>query len=138
MKQAIVISLTILLFGVSVFFRKLAVDRIHPYQLQIVAGAIYAIEIPIWLFLLHKNNISGYNSMGVVYGVLCIATYVLAAVLFGTLLKSANSAGQSTILVSINPIVTLCLSMIFLGEVLTLKKVIACALALCGLILFNL
>lgn len=138
MKQVTLIGCTILLFGISVFFRKLAVDRIHPYQLQIVAGAVYAIEIPVWLYLLSKNNISGYNTSGVIYGALCIATYVVAAVLFGMLLKSSNSAGQSTILVALNPIVTLVLSMMFLGETLTVKKFVACLLALCGLIVFNL
>lgn len=138
MKYYLLIATTIVLFGVSVFFRKLAIDRIHPYQLQIVAGAVYAIEIPIWLYLISKSNITGYNTTGVIFAALCIVTYVIAAVMFGLLLKSSNSTGQLTVMIAMNPIVTFLLSILFLGEDLTTKKLIASLLALSGLILFNL
>ena len=137
MNKIMLIILTVLLFGVSVFFRKLAVDKIHPYQLQIVAGLVYAVEIPIWLYLLHRNQISGYHNAGVIYGVICIVTYVLGAVLFGYLLRSSNQTGLVSILISLNPFVTLLLSILFLQEELTIKNVIASGLALGSLILFS-
>ncbi len=57
MKNILLILLTILFTGVSVFFRKLAVDKIHPYQIQIIAGILYGLLIPAWLFFMSKNNI---------------------------------------------------------------------------------
>lgn len=133
----LLLIITIILFGISFFFRKLSVDRIHPYQLQIVAGAVYALEVPIWLYILNKNNVTGYDPTGVVFAVLCILCHVIAAVIFGVLLKGSNNTGALTALVAINPMVTFFLSMVFLGEALTLKKIIACGLALAGLVLFS-
>lgn len=137
MKHLFLIIITILLFGFSVFCRKLAVDRIHPYQLQVVAGLVYAVEIPIWLYLINKNNIVGYNPIGIMFAIFCVASSVIAAVIFGFLLKSSNATGQLSILIATNPMITLFLSMIFLGESFSLKKGIACFFALAGLILFN-
>ena len=137
MKNIFLIILTIFLFGFSVFFRKLAVDRIHPYQLQVVAGLVYMVEIPIWLFLINKNNIVGYNLSGIMFAALCVIASVIGAVIFGFLLKSSNSTGQLATLISTNPMITLFLSMIFLGESFSFKKGVACVLAFIGLLLFN-
>lgn len=129
--------LSIIAFGLSSFFRKLSVDRIHPYQLQIVAGLVYAIEIPLWCWLISNNdNIPRYNKTGVLFGVLCIITHVVAAVLFGLLLKKFNSTGALSVLVSINPIITSLLSFIFLNEEFTIKKIIATCVTLLGVSLF--
>jgi uncharacterized membrane protein len=137
MRNIIFLIVTIVLFGVSAFFRKLSVDRIHPYQLQIVAGLVYAIEIPIWLYLINKQQISNYNSTGVMYTALCIVSHVIAAVLFGILLKTSNNTGAMATMVAMNPIVTTLLSVLILGENFTLKKGVATGIMLAGLALFN-
>ena len=134
----LLIFLTILAFGLSSLFRKLAVDRIHPYQLQIVAGAVYALEIPIWLYLLSKSQISNYNLSGVFWGIVCIATHVVGAVMFGILLKSSNDTGALTLMISINPVITTLFSVMFLQEQFGTNKIIASVIMLIGLILFNL
>lgn len=137
MKNLTLLALTIILFGTSIFFRKLAVDRIHPYQLQIVAGAVYALEIPIWLYLIKQNNIVGYDTLGVVFGVLCLITYVVAAVLLGTLLKGSNNTGMIATMVAMNPLITSMLSVMFLGEQFGPKKIAATIVMMIGFILFN-
>ena len=139
MKNTSLLFLTIILFGLSAFFRKLAVDRIHPYQLQIVAGLVYALEVPIWLWLLNRDqSIGGYTSSGVGFGVLCIVTHVIAAVMFGFLMKSSNSTGALATMVAMNPIVTSLLSAMILGEQFTTKKIIATIVTLAGISLFTL
>jgi len=137
MKNIYMILITVVLFGLSAFFRKLSVDRIHPYQLQIVAGAVYALEVPIWLYLLNKQQVTGYNSVGVSYAALCIVTHVIAAVLFGILLKSSNNTGALATMIAMNPVVTTLLSVFILGENFTVKKGIATTVMLFGLALFN-
>lgn len=134
MKNIILVALTIFFSGISVFFRKLAVDKIHPYQIQIIAGLLYGTLIPAWLFLMSKSSISfNFNFLGNFYGLLCLGSYVLSAVILGILLKTSNSTGTLSVLVSINPLITLLFSVIFLGEEFTVKKFIGCAIVVLGI-----
>ena len=137
MNSVVLLFLTIFSFGVSVFFRKLAVDRIHPYQIQVVAGIVYMLELPVWAYLIQREKIVGYDPLGVTYAVACLITYVVAAVLFGTLLRGTNDAGMIATYVAMNPVVTMALSVSFLGEQLSLRKVAATAVMLFGFYLFN-
>ena len=139
MKNYILILATIFLFGISVFFRKLTVDRMHPYQLQTLAAVVYGMCVPIWIFFINKESIEiNYSFNALFLAFICLITNITGAILFGNLLKSSNNTGSLTILVSIHPIITFIFSMVFLGEQLTLQKIAACAFALAGLILFNL
>jgi drug/metabolite transporter (DMT)-like permease len=137
MKNISLLAITILLFGVSVFFRKLSVERIHPFQVQIVAGAVYALEIPLWLYLINRHGIVGYNTWGVVHAALCVITGVGAAVLMGVLLKGSSDPGALATMIAMNPAVTMALSVAFLGEQLTPKKLVATVVMLIGFALFN-
>ena len=130
--------LTIILFGVSAFFRKLAVDKISPYQLQLYSSVIYTSLIPFWLYVIKANNIEfNYDSTAIAFSLVAVLTNVAGAIFFGRLLQQSQTIGSLTVIISINPIVTFALSMMFLGEVLTWKKVIACGLAILSLIIFH-
>lgn len=134
MKNILYISLTILFTGISVFFRKLAVDKIHPYQIQIIAGILYSLLIPVWLFFMSKNNIQfNTNFLGNFYAILCLVSYVLGAVILGILLKTSNSTGTISVLISINPMITVLLSVLFLDEQFSLKKLLGCIVILSGI-----
>ena len=138
-KNLIQIILCIVLFGSSAFCRKMSVDRIHPYQLQIVAGIVYALVVPIWLYLLHASCVSsGYDRAGVIWGIGCILANVIGVIIFGGLLRSSSDPGMLATLIAMNPLVTLGLTVAFLGEELTLKKVLSVFLMLCGFVMFNL
>jgi len=138
MKNILFIALTIVFSGISVFFRKLAVDKIHPYQIQVLAGLLYGALIPAWVFFMTKSSINfNFNILGNLYGVLCLLSYVLSAVILGLLLKTSASVGTISILVSINPLITLLFSYFFLGEEINLKKIIATILILSGVALLK-
>lgn len=138
MKTPIMLILTIILFGVSAFFRKLAVDKISPYQLQLYSSLIYTSLIPFWLYVIKANNIEfNYDSTAIAFSLVAVLTNVAGAIFFGRLLQQSQNIGSLTVIISINPIVTFALSMMFLGEVLTWKKVIACGLAILSLIIFH-
>lgn len=133
-----ILILTIILFGVSAFFRKLAVDKITPYQLQLYSSLMYTALIPLWIHLIKVNNIElSYDTSALAFSVACVLTNVAGAIFFGRLLQQSQNIGSLTVLISISPIVTFGLSMVFLGEVLTWKKVIACGLAILSLIIFH-
>lgn len=139
MRNALLVFGSILLFGSSGFLRKLSVDRIHPYQLQVVAGIVYAIELPVWLWLISRDkSIGSYDTAGVGFGLACIVTHVLAAVMLGILLKTSDSPGTMAAIVAINPIVTAMLSWMVLGEEYTLRKIIATVVTMVGIVMFTL
>lgn len=123
MKNVTLIVLTIVFSGISVFFRKLAVDKIHPYQIQVLAGLLYGALIPAWMFFMSKSSINfNFNILGNLYGVLCLLSYVLSAVILGIIFKGTNAVGTVSAIVATNPLITLALSVLFLGEEITLKK----------------
>jgi len=129
------IAVTILAFGFSAFFRKLAVDRMHPYHMQIISGIIYASMIPVWYNVAPKQF--EFSTTGVAFAVLCIGINIIGAVMFGLLLKSENAAGVLSVMISASPVVTILLSMMFLQEKFEVRHLIATLLTLSGLALFN-
>lgn len=129
---------TIVAYGFAGYFRKMSVDRIHPYQLQVVAGFVYGVQIPIWLWLVGRNPLIGsYDRVGVGYGVACLVMNVIGAALLGSLLKSSDSPGVITSLTAMYPVVTGLLCWGLLGEEYTPRKLIAIALMLLGVALFS-
>ena len=133
-KNILLLLFTIIFSGISVFFRKLAVDKIHPYQIQIIAGIFYAALIPLWIFLMSKESITfNTNIIGNVYGILALTTYVLSAVILGIIFKSTNSPGAISAIVAANPLITLSLCVLFLGEEITIKKVVGSIVVVFGI-----
>ena len=130
------ITATILAFGFSAFFRKLAVDRIHPYNMQVLSAFIYLSLVPLWHNLSPKDN-GGYNMIGAALTLVTILLHIGGSVAFGLLLKSSNSTGALAVMISSSPVITTLLSIYFLKEEFELKHVVASLLTLSGLILFN-
>ena len=138
MKTLPLIILAIVLFGISVFFRKLAVDRIHPFQIQAISGVVYALLLPIWIYLTQKNGSTNYDVTGTFFSIICILTSIVAAICFGFALKESNNPGVVSALVSLSPVITMTLSILFLHETMSTTKAIAFLLALASAILVNL
>lgn len=130
------IAATILAFGLSAFFRKLAVDRIHPYNMQILSAFIYLSLVPLWHSLAPQSEES-YNLQGALFTLVTILLHIGGSVAFGLLLKSANSTGSLAVMISVSPVITTLLSIMFLDEEFELKHFIAALLTLSGLTLFN-
>lgn len=138
MRNVFLTALASILFGASTFFRKMAVDRIHPYQLQIVAGVIYVLEAPLWLWLIKREGITHYSLEGVGFGVLCILCAVCAAVLFSYLLRSTDSPSSVAVSVAgFEPLIAMAFTYLFLGEEMTPKKLAGSALTVAGISLLS-
>ena len=131
------ITLCIVVFGIATFFRKLAVDQIHPFQLQIISATIYAVLVPLWIHLSAKAEATTYTNLGIVFGIFANIFYIIGAVAFGFLLKNTVNTGVVSALVSLSPVITLGLSMFFLNEQFSTMKVVAFFFALASAILIN-
>lgn len=123
--------------GLSVFFRKLSVDKINPYQVQIVSTIIYTSLIPLWMYLCQKQNVPEMNASGVYFAVICTITGIVSSICLGFALHQSNSPGVISSLVSLSPMITMSLSILFMHETLSLTKIIAFILALISAILVN-
>ena len=134
MNKVLIIA-TILIFGFSAFFRKMAVDRIHPYHLQIISAAVYVSLAPVWHHLAPKEM--DFSPSGFGYAALTTTLHILGAVCFGLLLRGSNSTGTLSVMISASPLVTTLLSVAFMGEKMELRHIIATLLTLAGLTLFN-
>ena len=128
---------TILAFGVSAFFRKLAADRMHPYNMQVLSALIYLTLVPLWHSLSSKEPTGGYNLGGAGFTLVTILLHILGSVAFGLLLKSSNSTGALTVMISSSPVITTLLSIYFLNEKFEVRHAVGAALTLAGLAVFN-
>ena len=137
MKNIPLIVASIILFGFSVFFRKLAVDRISPYQVQVVSAVVYVALLPMWLYLCQKNNIISYDNSGITYAVICCVLSTIGAVCMGFALNQSHNPGVISALTSLSPVITMALSILFLHETLSPIKIVAFILALLSAILVN-
>ena len=129
---------TVVAFGVAGFMRKLAIDRMHPYQMQVVAGIVYVGVMPVWLWMIGRDpGVGGYDRLGVGYVVVCLLMNMMGAVMLGNLLKTTSLPGGITAMVGMYLVVTGLLCWGLLGEEYTLRKVIVVVLMLCGVALFS-
>ncbi len=135
MNNKLLIIATIITFGFSAFFRKLAVDKMHPYTMQILSAIVYTSLIPVWYSLAPKPLDP--NATGTFYAIVTTVLHVCGAVMFGLLLRSSNSTGALAVMVSSSPAITILLSVLFLQEKFEMRHFIATLLTLAGLTLFN-
>lgn len=134
MSNMYLILLSILGWGVGAIFYKMANMHLHPLMVSMVITSVYVLATPI-AFLFVKFDTS-FNWTGVSYaviGALCVAIASIAS--FYAL--RTGGAGEVTVLTSLYPGLTLLLSVIFLGEEMTLRKTAGIILALGSCYLFS-
>jgi bacterial/archaeal transporter family protein len=131
MKYFSLVLIGIVVFGIAAFFRKLSVERLDPYQQQMISSIVCALLIPMW-FVVSGGlpRITTENSSSYIFAVLTAICGVIGAVIFSTLLKGTNEIGVTSALLSLSPIVTLVMSFMFFHEKMSFWKAIAFILAL--------
>lgn len=126
---------SILGWGVGSFFYKFANNTLHPIMVSSLALCLYIVLMPIlWVFIKFDHSIT---LGGVLYTLAGSMAMCIGTLGFSYALRSGGAVGQTTILCALYPALTLGLSMIFLGESLTIKKGIGVALALVSFILLS-
>lgn len=126
MSLSYLLLISILGWGIGSFCYKGANNNMHPIMVSTVATIIYSILIPIYFLLLKFNyNI---NIKGLIYcfmGTLCMCAGSMSY--FYAIRNGA--VGQITALTALYPSVTFLLSYMFMGEPITIKKMIGIILA---------
>ena len=119
------IILCIIMWGVSTFLNRLSVERISPLLLQSIVGMVYLFFIPIALRISGISNPFNYKWCYYSVGLTVVATILSigAHIVLYSSLKGCNTTGASVMLISMYPIITLILSVLFLNEQFTVIKV---------------
>lgn len=126
MSNTVLIPIMIICWGVGSFFYKIANNNIHPIIVSTVITCLYLTLTPLaWIFLKFDKSVNIIGILSALIGgfLVCIASLAYFAAL------QKGEAGRITILSSMYPIITLLLSMIFLGEPLTMRKAVGILLA---------
>lgn len=137
-ERALTLAASTVAFGLSALLRKVAVDRLHPLQFQVVAACVYTILIPFYVYMAVKHaSAADFTWKGVGWTVLATTIASFGGIMFGFALRAGNDAGVVTSLSSLSPIVTLMLSFCLLGERPSLASAVGCALVLAGVVLIS-
>lgn len=127
------------MWGISTFLNRLSVERISPILLQSIVGMAYVFFIPIALRLAGVSNPLNYKWS--YYSVALTATATMlsigANIILYMSLKGSATTGSSTMLISLYPIVTLLLSVLFLNEHFTPLKILGVIAMVLGAILLS-
>lgn len=135
------IILCILLWGLSAFLNRLAVEKLPPLLMQVVVGLVFIFYIPVALKMSGVDN--PFNYKWSVYSIVLTGIATLLSIASNVMLymtvKGSNSSGSTNMMVSLYPLVTLILTVIFLHEQLSFGKIMgvlamiggACLLTFC-------
>lgn len=135
MRASLLICLGIVLFGIAAFFRKLAVDRMHPYQLQIINAYVYILLLPLFYYLA-----SFYKPMavpGITFAAITTILGIAGGLAYSFVLTKHVNAGVAAALLGLSPVVTIALSTLIFHENISVWKVLAFICALASAILVN-
>jgi len=134
MSYQLYILMSIIGWGVGSFLYKGANTAMAPIMVSSVALVTYVIIMPIlWLTVKFDHAVTIGGVLYTVVGSLFMSVGTLG---FSYALRS-GSAGSVTTLCALYPALTLGLSMLFLGETLTLRKGIGMVLALISFVVLS-
>jgi transporter family protein len=132
-----VILLCSIIWGFTTFLNKISVDKMSPLLMQIIVGICYIIFIPIAVRLSGGISNIKWSTQSVLITVFCTILSIFANTALYFSLKGNNHAGRSSMIISLYPVITLLLSVIFLKECITLTKLIGIILMIMGAIILN-
>ena len=127
------------MWGTSTFLNRLSVDRVSPILLQAIVGLVYILYIPIALKISGIGNPFTYKwshysiCLTIIAAILSIGAHII---LYSNL-KGSTTTGASTMLITLYPIVTLILSVLFLHEQFTTLKIIGIISMVAGAFLLS-
>jgi uncharacterized membrane protein len=132
MRPEFFIIASILGWGFGSFFYKFANNTVHPIMVSTIALILYIVLMPLmWLTVKFDHAVT---TVGVIYTLIGSLFMCIGTLGFSYALRSGAAVGQVTIMAALYPALTMTLSMLFLGEQLTIKKGIGVALAIISFI----
>ena len=125
-------------FGLAALLRKVAVDRIHPLQYQMVSACVYLAFLPIYIVLASRYaHAEQLDARGVGWAVAATTLASLGGITFGYALKSGNDVGAISAMSAASPVVTIMLSFFLLGERPSWASGVGCLFVLLGVVVIG-
>ncbi|MEO7172793.1 DMT family transporter [Flavobacterium sp.] len=126
----------ILIWGISTFLNRLSVERMSPLLMQVIVGIGYMFFIPI-AFRMSSGAPLKWSVSSILLTSVATIISIAANVMLYAALKGNKNTGSSTMIVALYPVITMILSIVFLGEQLTVSKVIGVSAMIGGAILLS-
>jgi drug/metabolite transporter (DMT)-like permease len=133
------ILLCVVMWGIGTFLNRLSVEHMSPFLMQVVAGLVFLLYIPYALRASGVGNPFTYSwsISSVIYTILATCISIAANICLYTTLKGNNHTGANTMLISLYPVITLLLSVMFLGEHLGWLKILGVVAMIVGSVLLS-
>jgi len=131
------ISIVFLSWGVSVFFDKLAANRIGVRGSMIYFFSMLPALLVLAFYLLWGYKIWGFDRVGVLWITLATVLNIIALVCYFLVFTKAE-ASWAVAVTALYPICTVILAFVFLHESITLHKIIGIILAMTALFFLSL
>lgn len=131
----LLIFISIFCWGIGDIFYKAATATINPFAMFGFITIVYVIAVPIVLFV-SNTKIQESHFQGIVYTLIGGLLIFIGTISFLSALKRGD-ASQIVSVTSLYPVVTLIFSYLFLNEVMNLKKIIGCGLAVVAMFLLS-
>jgi transporter family protein len=134
----VLITISILGWSLWAIFNKLALQKLHPLQMQIVGCIVGISLVPLYMYLLSfvQTTTISLNTSGIVLTVLAsiCATVAGFAYLIGI---RDGELGTISVLTSAYPLLTFAMSVFLFNERITMVKLVGIILVLIGVVVIG-
>lgn len=138
MRGSLLLAITIISWGLWGVINKLVLRNMHPLQMFIVGASTSAfIALPIYLLFLKHTNTAITTNISVI--LLCVLGSLLSITGSITYIYGIQTGelGRVAVLSCCYPVLTVALSVIFLGESMTITKAVGIVLVMAGIIVLG-
>lgn len=119
------------LYGIASFLHRIAATKIGISNVQIVSVVVSILALPIILGYL-KHDYHKFEFYGLAISIVASILAAIGNILVFNGLAKATNAGSLGVMISLYPVISLILAVIFLHEQITLQKAIATCLMIIG------
>jgi transporter family protein len=137
MSATILLLFSTVLWGFWGIAGKFAVERAHPFSVQLVYSIPFIFFIPIWYLLSRRSEVQGLvDPQAIGWAIAASVSSILAVLLFIFALRD-KPASIAVAITAIYPLVTLALALVTKTEVFSVYKAIGIVLIIAGVIILQ-
>lgn len=130
------VIIVIFLYGFYYFFQKMAIDKQGMLYCLFVNYIVYILSFPV-LYKILSNTVNTFSWSGISFSVLAEIVSMAAYITSIKLLASTTNTGSIVALAATYPAVTFLLSLMFMNESFSIKKMIGIALTIAGVVILE-
>lgn len=128
--------MAIIFWSLWSIFNKISLHTLHPAMVQIVSAISFLLMIPLYFYLLPKEEVRFPVTSGIIWAFFAAVATSIATIAY---MHAVSKAEVSLIIstTSIHPLLTFFIAVIFLGETFTFTKFIGTCCILIGVWTIN-